>query len=255
MSDSELDLESLFGSPAPTNEASSDAETPSDVEMSPTSPTAQPAPLLRRPGMPGPATPAEATLTFRGGFLDRSRPQPSTSAIALGPRVPEVTERALVPCLSPEEEWLEIRDDIAEYRAVRTRAKALEKEVFGRIDAFIERHGDRGKALVGDYQRLMHRTRLAREAEAAEYQRLDAEEAEAHAAAVKLRLMERLQREYQARTAQLGAEVMGHKQAERRLAQQKPNSEPPQKLRKCFVCGWPGVNRGRECPNRANHPR
>lgn len=159
---------------------------------------------------------------------------------------------------SAAEAWVDVEAYLHHAREEGKRLRALEEEAFEYLDAYFFSYGSEGQEVAGDWPRLVENRRRSLKAGTRELERLAevrrAEQAEKKAREAVLQF----QQESAARAAELQRQLT---EATRRRAQvggsyqrvdgYQPRDQPRPK--RCLTCGLAGVERGRDCPNVANH--
>ncbi|CAB0042489.1 unnamed protein product [Trichogramma brassicae] len=152
--------------------------------------------------------------------------------------------------------WQAVRARIEAARAAHREAAGLLRESFAEFDRFVEQHGRNANDEVPAFARLIATKRAMdaagrRVLEQRRQQRIaELEEERVRQEVVAFQqATEQRARELQQRLRLAALEC-------RRVRAHSDEALPPApRPRNCWVCGLPGVLRGRECPNRANHPR
>ncbi|KAL7287444.1 hypothetical protein TKK_0018551 [Trichogramma kaykai] len=152
--------------------------------------------------------------------------------------------------------WQSVRARVEAARAAHREAAGLLHEAFSAFDRFVEQHGRNANGEVPAYMRLIATKRAMdaagrRVLEQRRQQRLaEREEERVRQEVIAFQqATEQRARELQQRLRLAALEC-------RRVQAHSDEPLPPApRPRNCWVCGLPGVLRGRECPNRANHPK
>ena len=186
--------------------------------------------------------------------LERAEGQPPQPAEAARSPTPEQPPTA-------EEAWELVRDELKAARSEWIQARARMVAAMDAFDAFKVDYPLEAARLTGDYRRKVADERAALDAYRAEHARL----AEVHAEerveeALRIQL-DAIQREATAKMQRVLRQREGGRrlssggsQEEELLANLPARAGAPPRRRWCPVCGRDGVDRGRECPNRGEHP-
>lgn len=154
---------------------------------------------------------------------------------------------------SASEAWPKVEAQLQRAREEGKRLRALEDEAFESLDAYLYSYGDEGQEIAGDWPRLVENRRQSlragkRELERlAEVRRAEREEREAREAVV------RFQRESEERASELQKKLNEAARRRAQLGGAYQRVDPRPRRRRCPICGLDGVERGRDCPNAANH--
>ncbi|XP_032457928.1 uncharacterized protein LOC116738679 [Nasonia vitripennis] len=165
---------------------------------------------------------------------------------------------APAPTRTPEEAWEATKNQLEQARALKREALKAEEEAFLALDDFLEEFGEDGRALAGNYPKLVAderdvRRRRQEYVEGRKKRRAAEEAKEALQQRIEegTRLVEELNQAYEDRRH------LGHPPPklleELRLARLNLALLKGEKASQCYICGMLGVERGRECPNARNH--
>ncbi|KAL7295101.1 hypothetical protein TKK_0011569 [Trichogramma kaykai] len=152
--------------------------------------------------------------------------------------------------------WQSVRARVEAARAAHREAAGLLHASFSAFDRFVKQHGRNANGEVPAYVRLIATKRAMdaagrRVLEQRRQQRIaELEEERARQEVIAFQqATEQRARQLQQRLRLAALEC-------RRVRAHSDEPLPPApRPRNCWVCGLPGVLRGRECPNRANHPK
>ena len=165
-----------------------------------------------------------------------------------------VISQALVPASRPmEEEWASVLEEITEARDQDRFADRLREQAWERLNCFMTQFGEAGVQLAGPWPRRLGDKRQSVEAGRAflrvQRARREAEKEEREAREALLHF----QREVERQAAELQQRL--NQATRRRLVLGSSSGSPAADANKrCCKCGLAGVARGRDCPNRVNHP-